>query len=96
MREVLKRPRAYADLEGIWLYTHEQWGEEQADRYLRRLDKQIMALADAPERGKSAETIRAGYHSIHVGRHLVLYTFTDMIVSIRRVLHDQMDVGRHL
>ena len=29
MREVTLRPRAYADLEGIWLYTDEQWGKEQ-------------------------------------------------------------------
>ena len=96
MREVVKRPQAYADLEGIWLYTHEQWGEEQADRYVRRLNKQIMALATSPECGKSAEAIRAGYYSIQVGRHLVFYTFTDTIVSVRRVLHDQMDVERHL
>ena len=96
MREVVKRPLAYADLEGIWLYTFGQWGEEQADRYLRQLDEQITALASTPERGKSAEMIRAGYYSIHAGRHLVFYTFTDTIVSVRRVLHDQMDVGRHL
>ncbi|MBL4770678.1 MAG: type II toxin-antitoxin system RelE/ParE family toxin [Planctomycetes bacterium] len=96
MREVLKRPRAYADLEDIWLYTHEQWGEKQADRYMRRLDEALKELAGSPERGKSAETIRAGYYSIHIGRHLVFYTFTDTIVSVRRVLHDQMDVGRHL
>ena len=96
MREVVKRPRAYADLEGIWLYTYGQWGEEQADRYLRQLDEQVTALAFTPERGTSAEKIRTGYYSIHAGRHLIFYTFTDSIVSVRRVLHDQMDVGRHL
>lgn len=96
MREVVKRPRAYADLEGIWLYTYVQWGEEQADRYMRQLDEQVTALALTPERGKSAEEVRTGYYSIHAGRHLIFYTFTDTIVSVRRVLHDQMDVGRHL
>jgi len=96
MREVVLRPRAYADLEGIWLYTDEQWGEDQANRYLRRLDERIQGLAAAPERGRNRETIRAGYYSIHVGRHLVFYTFTDKIVGIERVLHDQMDAERHL
>ena len=96
MREVVTRPRAYADLEGIWLYTYDQWGEGQAARYLRRLNERIIALAKEPERGKSLEAIRAGYYSIHVGRHLVFYTFTEKIVGIERVLHDQMDAGRHL
>jgi hypothetical protein len=30
MREVVMRPLAIADLEGIWLYTYEHWGEQQA------------------------------------------------------------------
>ena len=45
MRKVLIRPRAYADLEGIWLYTFEKWSEEQADRYLRQLNEAIQLLA---------------------------------------------------
>jgi len=51
MREVAKRPRARADLEEIWLYTYENWGKDQADRYLRRLSDRIMELAGEPERG---------------------------------------------
>ncbi len=96
MREVLIRPRACADLESIWLYTYEQWGEVQAARYLHRLDERILALATDPEQGKSLEAIRAGYHLIRVGRHVVLYTFTEQRVGIERVLHDQMDMDRHL
>ena len=96
MREVVLRPRAYADLEGIWLYTNEHWGEEQANRYLRQLNERITDMAAMPERGRNREAVRAGYYSLHVGRHLVLYTFTETLVGIERVLHDQMDVGRHL
>jgi len=96
MREVLLRPRAYADLEGIWRYTEDQWGREQANRYLRQLDERILGLAAAPGHGKSREKIRAGNYSIHVGRHLVFYTFTEETVGIERVLHDQMDAERHL
>ena len=96
MHEVLIRPRAYADLESIWLYTYDQWGEQQAARYLLRLDERIQALAADPTRGKSVESIRVGYHSIRVGRHVVFYTYTDQAVGMERLLHDQMDMGRHL
>ena len=96
MREIVTRPLAQADLEGIWLYTYDQWGEDQATRYLRLLDIQIQELAADPERGKSREEIRAGYYSIRVGRHVVFYTFTDKMLGIQRVLHGQMDVERHL
>ena len=31
------RQAAESDLEEIWLYSYEQWGVEQADKYLRSL-----------------------------------------------------------
>ena len=96
MREVVIRPRAFDDLEGIWLYTYEQWGDSQAARYLGQLNARIRELAATAEQGKRCDTIRECYLSIHVGRHLVFYTFNDERVGIERVLHDQMDVGRHL
>jgi toxin ParE1/3/4 len=90
------RPLAVADLEGIWLYTLEKWSAEQADRYLGNLDDALARLAEEPRAGRPAESIRAGYWTLHVGRHLIFYTFTDETVSVRRVLHDQMDLLRNL
>jgi toxin ParE1/3/4 len=96
MRELFIRPLAVADLEGIWLYTLREWSAEQADSYLRKIDAALGRLAEDPEVGRSVKTILAGYWSLHVGRHVVFYTFTDEAVSVRRVLHDQMDMKRHL
>lgn len=87
---------AVTDLEGIWLYTLKEWSAEQADRYLRTINDALEQLAGDPESGKSAETIRGGYWALHVGRHLIFYTFTNDTISICRVLHDQMDARRHL
>ena len=39
---------------------------------------------------------RKGYWSKRLEHHIVFYTFTDAEVRIRRVLHEVMDVGRHL
>ena len=96
MREIRKRPLALRDLNHIWRYTFDRWSKTQADRYLLSLDDAIQQLATQPETGRSLDTIRPGYRSIQVGRHIVFYTFTDDALSIRRVLHERMDVGRHL
>lgn len=95
MRKLVKRPLAQQDIQKIWLYTYETWGEAQADKYLNELDMGIQTLAEHPERGVSREHIRAGYRSIHVYRHMVYYTFTDTLVRIIRVLHERMDPDRH-
>lgn len=81
---------------GIWCYSFETWGEAQADRYLGALEEGMTKLAAEPESGKSRDSLRAGYWSVRIERHVVFYTFSEHEVRLRRVLHDSMDVDRHL
>ena len=53
-------------------------------------------LVDKPEAGKQRDELRQGYWSMRIEHHVVFYTFTDSEVRIRRVLHEVMDVKRHL
>lgn len=95
-RQLVKDRAAEADLIGIWLYTFETWSEAQAERYLGALERGIRDLAKAPEGGKRRDALREGYWSKKLEHHIVFYTFTDEEVRIRRVLHEVMDVDRHL
>ena len=90
------RPRARQDLKAIWGYTLERWGEPQADLYLHQLDAGIRSLIDFPAIGESCEHIRAGYRKLQVNRHLILYRSGEQHIEIVRVLHQAMDVARHL
>ena len=95
-RELVKDRAAESDLIGIWVYTFDTWSEAQADRYLAALEQGIRQLARDPERGSRRDALREGYWSKRLERHIVFYTFTAEEVRIRRVLHEVMDVGRHL
>ena len=96
MFEVLKAPLAADDLKKIWRYTFQKWGEAQADRYLEQLDIGLGRLAENPKLGKSQETIRAGYRSIQVNRHVAYYRILGQRIEIVRVLHERMDPWHHL
>ena len=39
MLEIVKRPRAKEDLNGIWRYSFNEWSEAQADKYLAEMGK---------------------------------------------------------
>lgn len=95
-RNLRKDKAAEADLIGIWLYTFETWTETRADRYLAGIERGIRELVSSPELGMQRDALRPGYWSRRVEHHIVFYTFTDDEVRIRRVLHEVMDVGRHL
>ena len=48
MPRILKQAQAEQDLVEIWLYTFNEWGEYQADKYLDDLEGAIRLLAEQP------------------------------------------------
>lgn len=87
--------KAKADLRGIWAYTEDRWGEQQADTYYRDIFKTIELLVSGELKGRKAD-VRAGYLKYPVGRHLLYFTKIEGRINIVRVLHQRMDVERHL
>lgn len=94
--EVYKQNRARDDLLGIWLYTAEAWGFEQADLYLDRLEAEIARLRENPLAGADVGRIRTGYRRLAVERHRIFYVVSDERIEIVRILHERMDVDLHL
>jgi toxin ParE1/3/4 len=93
---LLKTPKAEDDLLEIWQHTYDTWGEDRADRYLEALDSDMQQLIRTPMIGKSRSSLREGYRSLYVGRHVVYYRLHAEAVEIVRVLHDRMDPTLHL
>ena len=96
MYRVHLRAQAERDLTDIWLYSAQEWGGDQADKYLDALHAGIGQLAQQPDLGKSYEHIRAGFHGYRVARHIIFYTVEASRITIFRVLHERMDTARHL
>lgn len=46
--------------------------------------------------GESRDYVREGYRVLLINSHAVYYTVTPSAIHIVRVLHGQMDPGRHL
>ncbi len=86
------RKTAQEDLENIWYYTFEEWGKEQADRYLNSLFNRFTLLAENPAIGKKRDDIKPGYHCFPEGKHLVFYTVSEKGIDIIGLPHQSMDV----
>lgn len=97
MSRYLLSPAAQLDLEQIWDYTCRRWDVEQADEYLRELQRAIELAAANPRIGQACEEIRHGYRKLAAGSHILYYRVVpDGVVDVVRVLHQRMDVDRHL
>ncbi len=88
--------KAIEDLRSIARYTQKNWGREQRNKYLSKLDENIHMLAQDPLLGRACDEIRQGYCKHHVGRHLIFYTQVATYIEIIRILHERMDVKSHL
>ena len=88
--------KAYEDLRGIARYTEQTWGVEQRKKYLAQLDQSFHRVAENVGIGRNCDHIKADYHSLPVGMHLVFYRVDGATVTIVRILHQSMDVERQL
>ncbi len=90
------RRLAQQDLKEIWHYSLEQWGLEQAERYLDALFSCFDDLADNPQMGRPRDDILPGIRSFPQGRHLIFYDINDQGIEIIGIIHQTMDVALHL
>ena len=90
------RKLAVDDLEAIWVYTVEQWGVEQAERYLTSLFACFEDLAENPQLGRQRDEVKEGYRSFPQGRHVVFYLIVPAGIDVIGIVHQSADVDTHL
>lgn len=96
MHRLEKSDAADTDLLEIWKYTYQEWDESQADQYLDKLETGFLRLLDNPKMGKSRDEYHLGLRSLVIEHHIAFYTRTPDVVRIERVLHESMDVKKHI
>ena len=88
--------KAQADLRRIGRDTQQNWGREQRNIYLGKLDSSFHQLADNPRIGRECSEVKQAYRFYHCERHLIFYRLLEAdSVEIVRILHDRMDYLRH-
>ena len=96
---------AELDFANILKWTTENFGARQSRVYRDTLVQAIGELGDGPDvaGSKARDEIAPGLRTLHVARHgrrgshLLMYRATPgRIIEIVRILHDRMDLQRHV
>ena len=97
--------QAEQDLLEVTRWTTENFVTVQAEQYAETISLAIEALHDGPEilEAKVRDEIGVGIQSLHVtrqgrkGRHFVAFSVSEgHIINVLRLLHDSMDLAKHL
>jgi len=87
--------QAQDDLESIWVYSNQEWGAEQADKYIRSLLSRFTWLSENPQLGKQRAEIKPDYYRFPEGMHLVFYKIARNGIAIIGIPHQSMDFITH-
>jgi len=97
--------QAEQDYAGIVRWTAQHFGELQAQRYADTLASALEALTEGPDLPgiKKRDEIAPGILTLHVARHgrkgrhfVVLRAAPSNVMDVLRILHDSMDLARHV
>lgn len=89
-------PKAEDDTFGIYAYTHENFGEAQAEKYFSGLLDAFTLITEHRRIGRGIGHLRAGYFRYEYESHTIFYRLEADEVVIVRVLGRHQDVERHL
>jgi toxin ParE1/3/4 len=95
MAEVVISPEAEDDLKGLGIFTEENWGRKQREKYLAQLGKRMETLAAHSTLGKKRHDLPNTPYSYHEGKHVIFFREAPNGIEVIRVLHDAMDFPRH-
>ena len=96
MKSIRLTPAAQQDLSSIWDFSQQRWDEKQDEIYISEMRAAIERIAADPHRGRACDEIREGYRRYGIGSHLIFYIEKNDSVDVIRILHQRMDLTRHL
>lgn len=93
-------PAADQRQDEIWDYTLDQWGEQQAEKYITDLHNHINKLAnnrllwrELPSKLLIPQDLSSTVYFSHSGKHYIFFReLPDGVIGIMTILHQMMDI----
>lgn len=84
--------RAFLDLEKIYRYSLENWGEHIAQSYMSELYNAFQKSADRPETGLLRQHRSHPYLMLPAGKHYAVYEVLGDDIVIVTIIHSKRDI----
>lgn len=90
------RAVAERDLRQIAEYSLATHGKTAKDEYIGDLRRALDRLIEFPEIGAIRDDLNGTPRCLPCREHLIFYSYADGHISVLRILHKAMDVGRRI
>jgi toxin ParE1/3/4 len=90
-RRVTIKPKAVADLDGIYRFGVETWGRERANDYIEKIDSLFGLLAEGPEIARERSELIPPVRLHPYKSHLIIFRADAITLDVLRVVHGRSD-----
>jgi len=82
---------AETDIQDIYIFSEEKWGEKQARDYVLGLYDVFVSIGDNPRMGRLRRELGDGIRSLPLASHVIFFMEWQGETAIVRVLHKSRD-----
>lgn len=90
------RPKAYEDINKIYQYSLQEFGENKARQYIQTIDRAFHILVENNDIGIDYHQVQPELLGHIVASHIVFFKRSEFCITVIRILHQSMDFNRHL
>lgn len=83
---------ALSDLDNIWEYSLENWGQTQAETYISQLEQSCHGLTQNGHVSRALLALPANIDYIKSQHHYIFFVKSEKVVTILAILHERMDL----
>lgn len=87
---------ALRDLDEIADFTGRTWGAVQAKRYIADIREHVAHVARGRAFCQKLPSEHGDLYRTRIHRHIIIVEITDARISVVRILHEAMDIPRHI
>ena len=84
------------DFNNIRAYTASNFGDRQAEKYVKDIIRSVRKLRVFPKAGIERNELESGCRSTTAGKHVILYRFRNEKIEILRVVHSSRELKKTL
>ena len=88
--------KADADIENIYVYSFQNFGQSKADAYYLKIKERLSDIKDNPKIGRNTDFIKKSTRKLSVEKHDIYYKILGNRIFIIRILHQNMYARFHL
>ena len=90
------KPKAFEDLDNIYLYSINNFGKVQAVKYIENINQTFIRISNNTASTQACVYIKPNLKKLIIKSHVIFFYTHNDAIEVIRVLHQSQDFQKHI